>query len=91
MDKSAYLLIFFSIMSIIGIIMTVYDKCAAQKSKRRIPEKALMIESFFGGAIGMYTAMHLIRHKTKHKKFMVGLPLIIILHIAIIIVTIFFK
>lgn len=84
MDKSAYLLIFFAVMSFVGVIMTVHDKHAAQKGKRRISEKALMLEAFFGGAIGMYIAMNLIRHKTKHKKFMIGLPLMIIVHIAII-------
>lgn len=77
-------------MSFVGIIMTVCDKRAAQKGKRRISEKALMTESFFGGAIGMYITMHLIRHKTQHKNFMIGLPVMIIIHIAIIISVIFF-
>lgn len=90
MDKSAYLLIFFSIMSIVGIIMTAYDKRAAKKGKRRISEKALLAAGFFGGATGMYITMHLIRHKTQHKSFMAGLPIMIILHIAIIIAIIFF-
>lgn len=89
MDKSAYLLIFFAVMGFIGFIMTVYDKSAAQKKKRRISERALMLEAFFGGAVIMYITMHLIRHKTQHKKFMIGLPIIIILHIAVIIATVF--
>lgn len=89
MDKNAYLLIFFVVMSIIGIAMTLYDKRAAQKKKQRISERALLLEAFFGGATGMYIAMNLIRHKTKHKKFMICLPIFIILHILIIIVIIF--
>lgn len=89
MDKSAYLLIFFGTISLIGIIMTVHDKRAAQKGKRRISEKTLMLTGFFGGAIGMYVTMHLIRHKTKHTKFTVGMPIFIIIHIAIILAVSF--
>ena len=37
-----------------------------------------------GGATGMYVTMQLIRHKTKHKKFMIGLPIFIVLHIGIL-------
>lgn len=85
MDKSKYLFLFFVVMSFVGIVMTVADKQFAIRKKRRIPEKTLMLQAFFGGAIGMYIAMHIIRHKTQHKKFMVGLPLIIILHIILII------
>lgn len=89
MDKSAYLFIFLGIMSFIALVMTAYDKYAAQKGKQRISEKALMTQAFFGGAIGMYIAMQLIRHKTKHNKFMIGLPIFIIVHIAIIAAIIF--
>ena len=88
MDKSGYLLIFFLAMGIIGFIMTVYDKGAAKKGRHRISERALMLEALFGGAVGMYITMHLIRHKTQHKKFMIGLPVMIVLHIAVIAVTV---
>ena len=89
MDKSGYIFIFLAVMGIIAAIMTVYDKLAAKKGRQRISEKALMTQAFFGGAIGMYITMQLIRHKTKHNKFMVGLPIFIIVHIAIIAVIIF--
>ena len=89
MDKSGYIFFFLAAMSIIAVIMTVYDKLAAKKGRQRISEKALMTQAFFGGAIGMYITMQLIRHKTKHNKFMVGLPIFIIVHIAIIAVIIF--
>lgn len=90
MTPASYVLIFFGLMSFVGFGMTMYDKLAAQAGKRRIPEKTLMTVGFFGGAIGMYVTMQLIRHKTKHKKFMVGLPLMIILHIAIIVCSVIF-
>ncbi|MBR5498278.1 MAG: DUF1294 domain-containing protein [Clostridia bacterium] len=89
MDKSAYILIWLGTMSIIAVIMTVYDKRAARKGRSRISEKALMLEAFFGGATAMYTTMQIIRHKTKHTSFMVGLPIFIIVHIALIVAVVF--
>lgn len=89
MAPSAYLLIFFGFMSFAAFVMTIYDKLAAQAGKRRISEKALMTVGFFGGAIGMYVTMQLIRHKTKHKKFMTGLPIFIVLHVVIIGMVVF--
>lgn len=90
MEPLGYLLIFFAVMSFFAFVLTMYDKFAAQANRRRIPEKTLMLVAFFGGAIGMYLTMQLIRHKTMHKKFTVGVPVMILLHIAIIAVTAYF-
>lgn len=90
MEISGYILIFFAVMSFISFAVTMYDKLAAQTGRRRVPEKTLLLLGFFGGAIGMYLTMQLIRHKTKHKKFMILLPIFIILHIAVIIAVVFF-
>lgn len=61
------------------------DKKKAQKGKWRIPESTLIALSFFGGSIGAYLAMKLLRHKTQHKKFQICVPLSLILHILILI------
>lgn len=87
MDISAYLLIWLGVMSFIGFVMTMYDKLAAQAGKRRIPENVLMIEGLLGGATGMYVTMQLIRHKTKHKKFMIALPIFIVVHIGAVVLS----
>ena len=50
----------------------------------RVPEKTLFAFSIAGGSIGMYATMYLIRHKTKHKRFMIGLPIIILLQSVIL-------
>ncbi|MBQ5843177.1 MAG: DUF1294 domain-containing protein, partial [Clostridia bacterium] len=42
----------------------------------RIPEKTLFLTALFGGSLAMYITMLVIRHKTKHKRFMIGLPVI---------------
>ena len=90
MDFDFYLLTGMGIISALAVILTIYDKAAAKSGLWRIPEKVLMLIGFLGGATAMYAVMQLIRHKTKHKKFMIGLPVFIILHIIIILFYIYF-
>jgi len=77
-----YIGAYIAIVSIIAIIMTVHDKSAAQRGSRRVSERALLFVSVIGGSVAMLAIMRIIRHKTKHMKFMVGIPVIIILQIA---------
>lgn len=79
-----YILIYSVIVSVIAIAVTVYDKIASKTSARRVPEKALMSIGLLGGASAMLITMLIIRHKTRHIKFMLGLPLEILLHTGII-------
>lgn len=58
------------------------DKWKAVHKQWRIPEKTLLGLSFIGGAAGGLVAMHLFRHKTRKRKFAVGVPLMLILHLA---------
>lgn len=84
MDIKQAVLIYFVIISAISALLTAYDKIAAKKlPKRRVRENTLMCLGFFGGAAAMYLLMRLIHHKTKHKKFMIGLPVFIVLHIIL--------
>ena len=77
----AYLIV----ISIISMIICIYDKVISKKNdvKLRIPEKVLLLFSALGGSVAMYLTMQLIRHKTKHVKFMLGIPIIMIVQIAI--------
>ncbi len=72
------------VISLVGVILTVYDKRIAGSGKRRVPEATLMTVGLLGGAGVMLLTMKKIRHKTKHKKFMLGLPAELILHILIV-------
>ena len=73
-------------VSIISIVVCIYDKIAAKHNpKHRTREATLLLLSAIGGSVAMYATMQLIRHKTKHPKFMVGIPLIIVAQIAAII------
>ena len=77
---------YIAVVSLISIIVCVYDKKISKKNnvKLRIPEKSLFIWSAVGGSLAMYVTMQLIRHKTKHVSFMVGIPVIFILQVALI-------
>ena len=55
----------------------------------RVPEGRLLLLSALGGSVAMLLTMLLIRHKTKKKKFMVGIPAIIVLQIAVVLLILF--
>lgn len=73
--------IYLLVISLITIIVTISDKKRAIKHKYRVPEATLLTLGALGGAFAEYVTMKKIRHKTLHKKFMIGLPLIMILQL----------
>ena len=66
-----------------SVFVTVTDKINAKRRKTRIPEKFLLFLSVLGGSAPMLLTMLIIRHKTRHMKFMLGIPLIILLQIIL--------
>lgn len=76
--------IWWGIISLAAIILTVWDKAIAGRGMRRVPERTLMWVGALGGAEAMFVTMKLIRHKTLKPKFMVGLPLLILLHVVLV-------
>ena len=83
-----YFLIYWAIISVVTVIATVYDKKSARKGGRRVSEAMLILLALLGGSVAELVVMKKIHHKTLHKKFMIGLPFIILLHIAL--VTVYF-
>lgn len=75
-------LVYIAAVSVAALFITVYDKRAAVCGKWRISEKMLFFTALLGGSVSMYLTMKTVRHKTRHKRFMIGLPIIIILQIA---------
>lgn len=77
----ALVIAYLAIISLISIVICIYDKKISKKNRveLRIPEKTLLLLSAFGGSIAMFVTMLLIRHKTKHVKFMLGIPLIMVI------------
>lgn len=78
------LVIYFFIINLFAIFLMKYDKVKAINNQYRVSEKTLFLIALILGGIGIYIGMYLFRHKTKHVKFTVGIPLIIILNILTI-------
>lgn len=83
------LIIYLAGIALVSVAMTVADKISAKRGGWRVPESTLMALGLFGGALPMYVTMKTIRHKTRHKKFMIGLPVEIALHAAMICVCVY--
>ena len=66
-------------INILSVFVTAYDKFIAGTGKRRVPEQTLFLLALVGGSPAMYLTMLLFRHKTLHKRFMLGLPFIMAL------------
>ena len=70
------------IINALGWLLMLADKRKAQKGLWRIPEATLMTVAALGGSIGSLISMYTFRHKTRHPKFTIGIPAILILQLA---------
>lgn len=71
-------------LNIITFLLYGWDKLCAIRHSWRVPEKILLFFAFAFGSVGAYLAMQIFRHKTKHKKFYILVPIFMIIHIAIL-------
>lgn len=74
-----FLIIYFIVVNILGFALMGIDKSKAQKQQWRISEANLLLSAAIGGSIGSYIGMQKFRHKTKHIKFTLGVPAIMII------------
>lgn len=76
-------IIYLIIINIAGLSVMGIDKRRAVRHVWRVPEKTIFLISLLGGSLGAWSGMYLFRHKTRHWYFVMGLPLILILQIAV--------
>lgn len=84
MEKFEIIKYYLLIINIISFALMGIDKERAKSRRWRIKEKNLFLVAFIGGSMGSILGMQFFRHKTKHIKFTVGMPLILVLHVIII-------
>ena len=77
------LFVYLLVMNVAAFLIMGADKKRAIAQKRRIPEKTLFLLALLGGSLGAYMGMQSFRHKTKHLKFTIGLPAILVVHLAL--------
>lgn len=67
----------------LGFVLMLLDKQFAKNNSRRIPEATLLGVAVIGGSLGSLCGMYTVRHKTKHPKFTIGIPVIMILQLIL--------
>lgn len=88
MNVITLLIVYILTINLIGFMLMGIDKYKAKKRAFRIPEATLFIVAVIGGSIGSILGMKLFRHKTRHRRFVWGMPAILIFQVIIILLVI---
>lgn len=78
-----FLYIYLLVINVVAFCLYGLDKWKAKHNRWRISEATLILSAVIGGSLGAFCGMNLFRHKTKHKKFMIGVPVILVIQIAV--------
>lgn len=84
-----YLLVYLLLINAAGFLLMLIDKFKAKKNLWRIPEATLMTVAAIGGSVGSLMGMYLVRHKTKHSKFTIGIPVILAVQVVAAVILFF--
>ena len=79
-----YIVIYLLSVNLITFLVYGLDKWKAKRDKWRVPEKTLILLAVIGGTIGALLGMQVLRHKTKHIKFTVGIPVILVAQLVLV-------
>lgn len=77
------LLLYLLIINALGLLLMLADKRKAKKNLWRIPERTLMTVAALGGSLGCLIGMYAFRHKTRHRKFVIGVPVLLIVQLLL--------
>ena len=86
-----YSICYLLIVNIIAFFLMGIDKRKAQTGAWRIPEKTLFLSAILGGGVGAIAGMQLFRHKTRHRSFVIGMPLILLAWVVLLTALIYFR
>ena len=89
MGVISYIVLYLAIINLTGFMIMGIDKRKARKRAWRIPESTLFVIALVGGSLGTTVGMHFFHHKTRHWYFLYGMPAILFLQIAIIVILIY--
>lgn len=89
MSVISYIVIYLAAINLTGLIVMGIDKLKARKRAWRIPESTLFVIALIGGSLGTTIGMHLFRHKTRHWYFLYGMPAILLIQIAIVVLLMY--
>lgn len=83
------LILYVIIVNIAGFAEMAIDKRRARKGAFRIPEANLFLTAVIGGSIGCWAGMYVFRHKTRHLSFVIGMPAILLIQLAVTVYLLF--
>lgn len=83
------IIIYVIIMSIISFCQMGMDKNRARKQRWRITERTLFLTAGIGGSFGSLLGMYVFHHKTKHMRFVLGIPALMLIHILLLYLVFF--
>ncbi len=86
-----YVICYLLIVNIVAFFLMGIDKKKAQTGAWRIPEKTLFLSAILGGGVGAIAGMQLFRHKTRHRSFVIGMPLILLAWVILLAALIYFR
>lgn len=84
MNVISVLLLYLLLINLLGLLAMFLDKRKARKRAFRIPESTLFIIAAMGGSLGSLMGMYLFHHKTRHLKFTLGMPLMLIFQLLLL-------
>ena len=79
------LLVYLIVINLVTFLTFGADKRRAQRGKRRVPERTLFMLALCGGSLGAVYGMVGFRHKRRHKRFRVGVPLLLLVHAVLVV------
>lgn len=79
-------IVYLLLMNLAGMLSMGIDKQKAKKGAWRIPERTLFLIALLGGSLGSILGMQVFRHKTRHRQFVIGMPIIAVLQISLLVV-----
>lgn len=86
-----YIICYLLIVNIIAFFLMGIDKRKAQTGAWRIPERTLFLSAILGGGVGAIAGMQLFRHKSRHRSFVIGMPLILLAWVVLLAALIYFR
>ncbi|GAB6991870.1 DUF1294 domain-containing protein [Paenibacillus pini] len=75
--------IWFIFINVVGYLVMSEDKRRARNRRERVPERTLFILAAIGGSLGVLIAMYRKRHKTRHLSFRMGIPVLLVINVAL--------
>lgn len=79
----AFFVFYLIFVNVLSFLLFGADKSRAVNRERRIPERTLLFTALIGGSLGAETGMLCFRHKTKHARFRIGIPAVLITQLLI--------